>query len=192
MTKYILHGGYTRHENELNYSFFREFASDLPDGANVLLVFFAAKEEKVDEAFQAFAEKFKKHSGGKELNFVNAAIDEFVEQLKEADAIYFQGGETDKLKAALTKFPDFQDLLDGKTVAGSSAGAYVLSSYYYTGSKDKVLEGFGVIPVRVVCHYESPEHPAPENYDPVGRLEGYGKDLELVLLRDCEWKVFNL
>ena len=41
MTKYILHGRFTKEKNSLNKSFFREFCKDLPKKATILQVYFA-------------------------------------------------------------------------------------------------------------------------------------------------------
>ena len=45
MTKYILHGGFNRVDNELNRSFFSECMKDLKEDCTVLLVLFATRDE---------------------------------------------------------------------------------------------------------------------------------------------------
>ncbi|MEX0918144.1 MAG: Type 1 glutamine amidotransferase-like domain-containing protein [Candidatus Paceibacterota bacterium] len=189
-TKYILHGGYTRYDNELNRSFFQELTKDVPNGGTVLIVLFATEEEKMEEYFGNFREKFDEHAGGKNIHYVQATKKDFLKQIKSADAIYIQGGDTEKLKRTLNEYSEFAYLIQGKTVAGSSAGAYVLSTYYYTNSQNKVLEGLGILPVRTVCHYQSEIHPAPDGVDPILDLNQFDKSLELVVLKDFEWRVF--
>lgn len=61
----------------------------------------------------------------------NDKIGAFVEQIKQADVIYLKGGNTNWLHDRLAEIPDLINLLSGKIVAGSSAGALVLSKYYY-------------------------------------------------------------
>ena len=100
------------------------------------------------------------------------------------------GGETEKLIETLRRFPDFTEVIKGKTVGGSSAGAYILSKYYHSASSDSAHEGFGLVPVRVICHYESDKFETRGN--PMEQMKKYSADLELVVLRDCEWRVFSL
>lgn len=169
-TKCLLHGGYTRYDNELNRTFLSEVVKGVPENGNILIVLFAVDAEKTEEQFANFKEKFTKYSEGKKLNFLQATKEDFLSQVKMADAIYIQGGNTERLKQMLAVYPSFAETIKGKTVAGSSAGAYVLSKYYYTNSQNKVLEGLGILPVRTVCHYQSEIHPAPENIDPVSEL----------------------
>lgn len=191
-TKFILHGGYTRYDNELNQSFLNEVVKDVPENGKVLIVLFATDDGKVEEYFANFKEKFSEHTQGRKLDYVKATKKGFLEQVKSADAIYIQGGDTDKLIRTLKEYPEFAGNIKDKTVAGSSAGAYVLSAYYYTNSQNKVLEGLGILPIRTVCHYQSKIHPAPEGIDPVSDLNKFGNNLELVLLKDFEWKLFTI
>ena len=78
-----------------------------------------------------------------------------------------------------------------KTVAGSSAGAYVLSAFNYDKSEKTVRTGLGFVPVRTICHYGSPtnEHTGEEA---IQVMESQHKDLLLVILKDREWKVFEI
>lgn len=192
MTKYILHGGYTSETNELNQSYFAEMVRDVPDGGNMLLVYFASDEESVDHKFKKDSRRMHELAPDKKITFTKATEHDFVEQLKAADVIYIRGGDTQKLKTALDSYPEFVGLIQGKTVSGSSAGAYILSKYYFTNSLNRVMEGYGCAPVRVVCHYQSDIHPAPENVDPVAAMEAYDNNLELVLLKDHEWKMIEV
>lgn len=101
--------------------------------------------------------------------------------------MYFHGGSTNKLLETLRTYPDLKPLLEGKTIAGSSAGAYAIAQFGASHSEDAVREGLGLAPLRVICHDESAElPPAP---GAVALLKETSKNLELVSLKDCEWKV---
>lgn len=191
-TKFIIHGGYTRYANDLNHSFLHEVVKDMPGNGTLLIVLFATDDEKVDEYFRNFTDKFADNADGKKLNYTKATKEDFLNQVTAADAIYIQGGDTEKLKQVLQEYPEFAERIKGKTVAGSSAGAYVLSRYYYTNSQNKVLEGLGVLPIRTVCHYQSEIHSVSDNIDPVSCLNEFDNDMELVLLKDFEWKMFTI
>lgn len=189
MTKFILHGGFTRYENELNRSFYEEFMRDVPEHGTVLIVHFASREDDTTVAFDEQCRKFAEQAQGKTVNFVKATEKDFTEQFKEADAIYFHGGSTNKLLRVLRTYPDLRPLTEGKTIAGSSAGAYALAKLGASHSEDATREGLGWVPLRVVCHYESPELPPAEGA--VSLLRTTSEDLELVLLKDCEWRMFR-
>ncbi len=186
-TKFILHGGYTSTPNELNRTFYEEISRSVPDGGEMLLVYFSRKEEETEELFEQDKNRILEKSGGKKLNIVLAKEENFVDQLRNAHAIYMRGGDTQRLLNVLRKFTEFSEAIKGKTVAGSSAGAYVLAKYYYSGSKRDIFEGLGILPIKIICHYN-------EDFSEVRELmeRDYPSDLELVLLKDCEWRSFNL
>jgi prepilin-type processing-associated H-X9-DG protein len=190
MTKYILHGGFTGKDNQLNRAFFEEIGRDVPDGGTILLVYFASKLEDNSDKFKQDSEKITEQSHGKKFNFLFADKEEFLDQLKQADAAYFRGGSTDKLLAALRSYPDLKPLMKGKTVSGSSAGAYALAKLGSSHEEKKLCEGFGMVSLRVVCHYESPV--LPPFPGTVELLEKTAKDLDLIKLKDYEWKTFSV
>lgn len=188
-TKFILHGGYTRERNELNEGFFRELAASIPNKGVVLLVYFAS-DDGVDKKFEEDRIRIFKFVENKEVSFVRATENDFIDQVKNADVIYLRGGDTQKLKNQLSIHPELRESISGKTIVGSSAGAYVLAKYYYTNSGNEVLEGFGFLPIRIICHYQSKTRPVSVNIDSFTDIDKFDNSLELVLLRDYEWKVF--
>jgi len=193
MTKFILHGGYTSTNNELNRTFYEEIIRDVRDGGTVLLCYFASPDEDNSKRFKEDSEKLNEQSHGKNFTFLLANENDFMKQLKKADALYIRGGSTPKLLGILEKYDKLKDSLDGKTVAGSSAGAYAIgrySAFHDDESGGQIREGLGLLPLRVVCHYESAD--LPPNPQALAALESMAQDLELVFLRDFEWKVFKI
>ena len=114
----------------------------------------------------------------------------FLSELKEADAVFFNGGDTRKLLAQLRTCPDLQSYVENKTVAGSSAGAYALAAYGASHTEKIVRSGLGFVPLRVICHYES--QTLPPSSESVTMLEQTAQNLELVHLKDYEWRVFQI
>lgn len=193
MTKYILHGGYTSTDNELNHTFYEEITRDVPDKATILLCYFASQEEDNSNRFKEDRGRLNERSHAKDFTFLLANEKDFIEQLKQANALYIRGGSTPKLLRVLKKYTDFKENVDGKTIAGSSAGAYAIgrfSPFHDDESGGKVREGLGLLPLRVVCHYESPD--LPPNPQAFSSLKNMPQELDLVLLRDFEWKVFKV
>ena len=191
MTKYILHGGYTSTDNELNRTFYKEIARDVPNTGTILLCYFATKDEDNSRRFQEDSQRIKEQSPDKNLKFIQANEEDFVDQLKQSDALYMRGGSTPTLLGVLNNYDNLKDKLDGKTVVGSSAGAYVIgkySAFHDDESGGKVREGLGLLSLRVVTHYESVD--MPPNPEALALLINTAPEMEIVKLKDFEWKVF--
>lgn len=112
-----------------------------------------------------------------------ASKENFIEEVNRANVVYLSGGKTLKLLNALKEYPSFNEAISGKVVAGESAGMNVLSKYFYSRTEGGVFEGLGLVSVRVCPHYGG-------NPKVIEELNKYSKDLELVLLRDYETKIF--
>lgn len=182
-TKFILSGGYAGRPNEENDKFFKEILSAEKDKLSILLVYFAKPFEEYDRMTNGDKFQFNKNKDGKELVFKIANEEEFEEQVKEADVVYLHGGKTLKLLEVLKKYPNLRELFEGKIIAGESAGAYVLSSYFYSKSEDGVFSGLGFVPVKTICHYIG------ENLE---KLEDCSEDLEELLLPDYKYKIYHI
>lgn len=190
MTKCILHGGFTREDNELNRGFYDEFMKNVPDGGAVLLVYFAARsDEDMPERIDEHKQMCKEAATGKNINFIVATREHFLDEVKLADAIFFNGGSTSKLMREIEPFRDLKSLMGGKTIVGSSAGAYMMAKYGASHTEEVVREGLGLVPVRLICHYQSSKLP-PSDLS-VEQLKKTALELELVYLTDFEWKVFS-
>jgi peptidase E len=189
MTKYILHGGFTSAENNLNRTFYAEIAKDVPDRGTVLLVYFAGSDEEVEGKFEQDKGRILAGANGRSLNIIIATRENFIEQVRNAASIYMRGGDTDMLQNALKEYPEFKDAIQGKTVAGSSAGAYVLSTYRYSSRRHRVRDGLGILPIKVICHYLSEHRDFQSVEDPIKVMKHHNEDLPLVVLKDYEWEV---
>jgi peptidase E len=183
-TKFILHGGFTpKNTNEDLSDFYREMLKDAPESGKVLIVPFAKDAERVVPASERVKGELNDSKEQKNLTIEVANEENFVEQMKSADVIYFQGGKTLRLLEVLKKFPNLESLLQGKVVAGDSAGANVFGKLFYSPSANGVFEGLGILPLKIIPHYE-------EEYKDV--FKDQGEDLEPLYLREYEYKVFNL
>lgn len=192
MTTYILHGGMMRSHNELNDSFYMRIAALIPDGGKVLLVYFASEENQVPELFKSIQQIIEDLVPEKHLSYARATEERFLEEVQAADAIIFRGGSTDRLIAALRGYPDLAKAFEGKVVAGSSAGAYALAHFNYDKSGKKMREGLGMVNVKCVCHYQSPDLKNNPGDDALGIMDAEHQELELVILKDSEWKEFSV
>jgi hypothetical protein len=191
MTTYILHGGYTRIDNDLNNSFFREILKNVPVGGKILIVLFAVNNPDTnrDGLFNSLSQKFTEQADGKNVSFTLANETDFEKQLYESDAVYIHGGNTPTLLAILKNYLNLKDKFENKTVAGSSAGAYALVTFGAAHTEEHIREGLAILPIRLVCHFESETLPPSETS--LKELQEINPVLELVILNDCEWKVIR-
>jgi peptidase E len=185
-TKIILHGGFAKSEHPLqkNDEFFSEMLKDTPHEVNMLLVYFAEREDMVQLRIDQDKEQLTKNNIElKKLNFRVASEDSFENDCEWANVIYLHGGRTVRLMETLKKYPRVKQIFSGKTISGDSAGANVICQFFYSKNSKVIGEGLGILPLKVVVHYEEG---AP---DPLSEIE---PQLETLFLREYETKVFYL
>lgn len=128
-TKYVLHGGYAHRQNADNDAFHQEILKDISESPKILLVYFAVEKELYDANFKKDTEYFEKFAGDKKLIFEIAKQEIIVQQIGRSEVVYLAGGTTVNLLEALRKVENWKELVEGKIVAGESAGAYALSTF---------------------------------------------------------------
>ena len=180
-TKYILSGGYAGKPNEENDKFFQEILNTEKMKLNILLVYFAKPLSEYKRMTKEDEYQFTKNKDGKELCFEIAEEEKFEKQAREADIIYLHGGQTLKLLEVLKNYSNLKELFDGKIIAGESAGAYVLSSCFYSKSEGGIFQGLGYVSAKTICHYIG------KNSE---KLNDCGKKLDLLLLPDYKYKTY--
>lgn len=180
-TKFILHGGYATKQNHENDNFFKEILKDAPQNSKILLVFFAKEKSEYLKMLEKDTLQFRRNKGKHNLSFVIASQKNFPQQIAQSDIIYLHGGKTSRLLTELKNHSDFSNLINGKIVASESAGAYVLSSCFYSKTEGGVFKGLGFVPVKTICHYVG------LNKEKLDECQTKAKTL---LLADYQYKVF--
>ena len=184
MTKYILHGGYTRENNPDNDGFFREMTSGFGKNVKILLNYFARPESELESILAEDKHKFIKNSENGNLEFEVAVPEKLSEQLERTDLMYMRGGQTDLLINKLSLTDNLKKQFANKTIAGSSAGAYALSKYYSGNDTKKVSDGLGILNLKIYCHYEKYDK------DVISQLQSYKENLPLLALPNYKWQIF--
>ena len=179
--KYILSGGYAGRPNEENDKFFREILDTDKKKLMILLVYFAKDESEYDRVTAEDKYQFEHLKGDKELSFEIAKKEKFIEQVNGADIVYLHGGKTLRLLEFLQKQENLREFFSGKIIAGESAGAYVLSTCFYSKSEGGVFKGLGLVPTKTICHYIG------ENKE---KLFDCPNELETLLLPDYKYKTY--
>ena len=186
-TKYFLHGGATGRETERNKEFFREVVDSIDgDKACILLVYFARERNLWPVLFEEDKRKFQ-HAGAKtdatKIEVSSQEKDKLTEQLRSANIIFIRGGDTEILHKKMSEIKNLEDLLKGKVIAGSSAGAYIFCTYYYSNNENVVKKGLGILPIKLYAHYDD------DQVDNFKRLEETGPDLPSLKVREADFLV---
>jgi len=181
-TKFILHGGFQKGKtDEDNRDFYTEILKGVSERATVLLVPFAKDFERRPASISKVRAEFEHVKSTRKLAFEIANEKDFIEQIRLADVVYFHGGISEKLLETLSGYPELEKAVQGKVVAGESAGANVLGRFFYSPYANSVFEGLGVLPIKIIPHYKK---------EFAGKLDSVGLDFEKVLLPEYEHKVF--
>lgn len=183
-TTFLLHGGRLRNKDARNDLYFQELTKNLSSGDTLLHVAFARSADKREEAFNNERSWILAQTD-KDINIVAATKDGFMDQVSHAKTIHITGGDSAMLIETIKKYPDFISSLQGKLVGGSSAGACLFSTCYWSGSSNEVLEGLGTLPISLLVHYGSKEFNCGDNA--LRKLMRRSRGLELLKLEEAEW-----
>lgn len=184
-TKILLHGGRLRKKDQRNDSYFWALSEGLDDGDKVLFIGFARESINVEREVFEREKNYILAQTDKKIIVEMATRENLIDQIKSAKSIEITGGSTPKLAEIIKGYPDFVEAIKGKTVAGSSAGAYLFSRYYCSSETGKVLQGLGVLPIKISGHMDNPDYVVAE--DVIEKLGYVGDDCEMVLLDECDW-----
>ena len=197
MTKYVLNSGGIKNEPKLKKDFHLELIKDLGDAPKFLLCNFAQGREYWESKLQAYSDAISEDlPSDVSASFTLAMPDLFAEQCREADVIYFHGGDDHLIQYWMDKF-DVIELFRGKVVATNSASSNLLVASYWTCDWRQCGDGMGIVPIKFIPHYMS----AFGNDDPRGSIDWkqamqelaeYGdKSLPVYALKEGEYEVFE-
>lgn len=191
MTKYILVGGYLHKAEDRGKAFVEELVKGFEDKTvKILDCMFARPRDSWEVKMVEDHELFFKYI--KDFELILALPEKFTEQVKEADVIFLRGGETRPLMEALSKDTQWLKHLGGKTVAGTSAGAEVISKYYCVVKTMRVGDGFNLIPIKFIPHWKS-DYEGMVDWDGAEqKLKDYKEELPILKLHEGEFKVFEI
>ncbi|MDQ5954731.1 MAG: hypothetical protein QG583_659 [Patescibacteria group bacterium] len=182
MTKYILHGGFDKNISYIKDEFFQQSLKETPENVLIFLVFFAEFDEYLDIRIKQCKDQFENNKGSKNLEFKMATEENFLDGCAWADVIFLSGGRTVKLIEKIKKFENLKQIFDNKIVAGDSAGANVLSQFFYSKKSKEIRKGLGVIPFKIIVHYTE---------DMGNPLAGVEPNFETLFLHEYETKEYK-
>jgi peptidase E len=182
-TTFFVHGGQARTVNYQNDLFYSEILKGFSGMVKVLLVEFASDPDKIQKHITQDSAQFLKNAKSKKILFEIADPNKLEGQIKDTDIVYLSGAKTSNLLNALSKIPQFKSWIEGKVVVGESAGAKVLSTYCYSKSAGGITKCLGILPIKLMCHYDGIYN---------NEFEGLDSNLETVLLPEYAFKAFTI
>ena len=148
------------------------------------------------EVWVEFLEKekaaFARHVPDKHCELSLADPSQFAEQVRAADTIYIVGGYTHTLVEILKHLRGWTNELDGKTLAGSSAGADAIATYHYNLDLQSLGSGLGLLPIKMIPHWRSNYGDGKIDWDKAyAELKAYGEDRPIHTLAEGQFEVFE-
>jgi peptidase E len=185
MTKFILHGGVTSGKSIYNKRFFKEIYKSIKGEVKILLLYFASNKNW-KELFNNDKTNFL-IPPNKSLKLFLASKNPsiFKKQINSVNAVYIRGGDNILLKKRLSKVGNLSKLFNNKVIVGSSAGANILAKYYYSTDKDRIEKGFGLLPIKVFCHYST------KKISVLKELKEYGENLKIYKIPETKYFIIN-
>lgn len=192
MTKYVLLGGYAWKAADGGKAFAETLVKGHTAPVKFLICLFARPEKLKWLLFAEDKSTFSSHLPESIIDFRLANVGRFIEQVQWADVIYFRGGKTQKLIEKLDQNVGWEKKLEGKTVAGASAGANMMAKYYYGLDKPGAREGLGLLPIKTIVHWKSDYNAPNIDWDKAyAELKTYGENLHILTLPEGSFTVIE-
>lgn len=194
MIKYILVGGFVHKAQDGGRAFCEELIKGIDKKpVKILDCMFARKREDWQESIERDNTFFSKFIKDFELELADP--NKFTEQVKNSDVIYLRGGHDSPLIELLSKNIGWIKELEGKVLAGTSAGGDAIAKYYCVINTNMVGDGLGLLPIKFIPHWNS-DYSDDEVKDidwgeELKKIKGYKEDLPIYTLGEGEFIVIN-
>lgn len=155
MTRYLLQSGGLKKQPKKAESYFSELFAGSANDLKLLWCFFASEPEEYESNFAHYIKTFTPFfPPAYTPNHKLANQKTFEEDLSWCDVVYLHGGNFDLIKNCLKDF-DLTEIFKSKTVGLNSASGMVLSEYSWSCDTQTIEDGFGILPVKFIPHFEA-------------------------------------
>lgn len=197
MTKYVLNSGGIKNASKLKREFHQELVKGLGKAPKFLLCNFAQPREDWEGKYESYCNAITEDMP-KDVKptFTLAMPADFVQQCKQADVIYFHGGDSHLLHYWMQQY-NLAKIFENKVVATNSTSSDMLAQSFWTCDWRTSMDGLGILPIKFIPHYKSafggddPRGPIDwqKAYDD---LKNYGDtSLPIHALREGEFIIIN-
>ncbi len=188
-TKLILNSGGIRNNLKLRKKFHQEMIRGFSESQiNILICSFAQPREYWEQKFSGYSASIKEDLPEYNLNFNLAMPDTFEEQIKEADIIYFNGGDDHLFGYWMDKFKF--SIFNDKILATNSGSSDYISDSFWPNDWRKPMKGKGILPIKFMSHYGA--NPEIDWAKAEKQLAEFSNpDLPIFKLKEGEYVVFE-
>lgn len=197
MTKFLLNSGGIKNNSAAKRRFHIAMIEGVEVAPKILLCNFAQGREYWEAKFQGYCDSILQDViEVAKPEFRLAMPEEFVEQCKWADIIYFHGGDDHLITYWMKQF-NLAEIFNNKTVATNSASSNMLSTHYWTCDWRMNMDGLAILPIKFISHFKSDfskgDPRGPIDWDQARLdLEAFGDpDLAIYALREGEFVVID-
>jgi hypothetical protein len=156
MTIFILAGGNDRKFPDYGRRLDEEIAKHVTN-PKILSCFFSQPEETWEQKAKDYKSWFS-NNFTQPFTYDYARADSLLQQMDAADVVYFHGGDTQLLFEHLPPAEELKKHFQDKVIIGSSAGANMLSTYFWSSKRAAFGEGLGILDVNIMVHYGALDH----------------------------------
>ena len=189
MIHFFLHWWRTWVDSEKNKKFFQTLCSYW----NRVLIF-PFGLEKEEEWYEEYRERFVAKNPDKELSIACAHRDtqELIQQIQHSNILFFSWWKPYKQFEVINKIENLKGLLDKKVIAWTSWGAIMRAKVYYSSNAENLREGNGFLPIKIIAHRWSDQHPWVSWEERAKILDGYWEKLPIVKIPEQEYVEFEI
>lgn len=155
-TTFILAGGNDRKSPDYGHRLSEEIAKHVTN-PKILSCFYSWPEETWEQKAEDWKGWFS-NNFTQPFTYDYTRASSLLEQMDAADVIYFHGGDTNLLFEHLPPAEELKKHFQGKITVGSSAGANMLSTYFWSSKRAVFGEGLGILDINVMVHYGALDH----------------------------------
>lgn len=190
MIKVVLHGGRSGEKSESNDRFFAEFASDVNKPVvRVAMCYWARLKNEWEAKYESDLRLIRNQTEKMIEGIVVENPEDLKAKLADCEVLYVAGGEVAPIQRYVPELKWLAKALEGKTYIGSSMGAFVASIAYVSSSdgeaddQNRVLPGFGMVPVTTLCHFDVEQ----QKNQKIRLLKEVHPNLPVLTLDEGEW-----
>lgn len=179
MNKYILIGGGNIIDKNALIDTITNSYSKNSKCVNILIVPFARYSTDWPGIFKRYIKRYEGIVFNKKFVLASTNLKIFNTQLNKSDIIILCGGNENLLLPLINR-SNFREIKN-KMVVATSAGANILSCFFYSNDRNRIENGLGILQIKTICHYNK------RRIERLNKLKNHHKVLETYAISEGEF-----
>lgn len=181
-----LHGGGLLDQPSASVLFLKEFLGNLLKGVSVLILPFAAEESSWKEHTNKLYDLLT-HSLPISVHLDIASVDPDIahQQALQSEFAILLGGSEVRFRSITEHWLSKSVQLPPR-ILGISAGSHILCQHYYSNDRQRIEEGFGLLPYNLICHFTADRSSRRD------LLESAFPEVSTIGLADNQWQSIEI